>query len=1376
MPTQTFEPREPPHPGQHVRVVALDPKNMSVTAAARLLGVGRPALSNLLNGRAGMTPDMAARIERGFGVSAQRLLEMQSAYEASNSGSKRSQAKAKAYVPPFLSITANDFERWVEPTTISARARLSVLLRTLVNSTGLELSKVDFPGNDDAERPGWDGQVEAGQGTPWIPEGLSGWEFGTNKNIKAKADGDFAKSVMATDEAVRKQTSFIFVTPRRWGGKQTWQKEHVALGQWKDVRAYDASDLEQWLEQSIAGQAWFANETRSPSQGVRSLDQCWSDWAGVCRPTLVGSLFSPAVDAAKRSILGQLAEKPQRPMIVTADSSEEAAAFLSQLFDESSEELARYRDRVVIFDEPNVVPKIALGNKHFIAVTSNREVERELAKHASDTHSFVIYPRNAPNAEPAITLEPLHHEAFRKSLEEMGLNRDEITRCNNESGRSLTVLRRRLASGYPAIQTPQWATNLEISSKLLPFLLVGSWDSRNKSDQLIVSRCAEGKTYEQLERDFQTLAGLSDAPVWSVGTFRGVVSKIDLLFAASAQITAQDLRRYFDIAKAVLAEDDPSLDVPENERWWKAAHQGRVRQHSGTLRKGMAETLVLLSVYGKQLFRQRLGFDTEHESAVLVRNLLTPLTTRKLEANDRDLPTYAEATPDEFLRILEADVATAAPECFGLLRPSGTQFGSGCARTGLLWALESAAWNPDTFHRAALILARLAEVEITDNWVNKPINSLRAILRSWMPQTAATLEDRIAVLKLLMEKFPAVAWKICLDQISTGHQTGEYSNKPKWRTDGHGHGEPISTWGPILAFGKKALELALGQKSYNREMLCDLVEKLSELAEKDHAAVWHLIKSWADAGPENSDKAALREKIRISVMSRRAVRRRKGRGLAMPSAEAQIAYDALEPSDLLYKNEWLFRAAWVEDSADERNDDLNDFRKREERVAEQRTNALKEIFVARGLNGVLELAEMGQAASEIGRLMVVRVLKEDQIADLLLATLPPGSNAASWARANVIFGTLHAVADDKARARVLRGLKKNLPQADFSRILQLAPFERSTWAMVDKLGALHRESYWEEVDASWRFQDDEELQEAVERLLAASRPRAAFACVRHQLKAIDATLLHRLLSEIAKEGKEKPGHYRLDSYYVEVAFSLIDKSSDLTLEQKAGVEFAYLDVLAQKWRSKERSTIPNLEKYIDKHPELFVQALVWAYKRKQKGEDPVDWKVPADRIDDLAKRGYHLLDSLETIPGRDENGVVQNDLLAGWVKQVREAATELDRADIADICLGKLLSHAPLGSDGVWPSEPVRRLMEDVQSKCISEGTHTGLYNSRGVTWRGSGGDQERELAAKYKAWADALKYSHPFVSSTLLMEMMKTYQREADREDTHSDVMNRLE
>ena len=178
---------------------------------------------------------------------------------------------------------------------------------------------------------------------------------------------------------------------------------------------------------------------------------------------------------------------------------------------------------------------------------------------------------------------------------------------------------------------------------------------------------------------------------------------------------------------------------------------------------------------------------------------------------------------------------------------------------------------------------------------------------------------------------------------------------------------------------------------------------------------------------------------------------------------------------------------------------------------------------------------------------------------------------------------------------------------------------------------------------------------------------------------------------------------------------------------------------------------------------------MWAYKRDDLGEDPADLRVK-DGCEYLAQRGVRLIEVIGRIPGQDRaTKVEQREVLAEWLKKVRQSCTELGREEIGDICLGEFLSKAPKGEDGVWPQEAVRDVMEEMQSEFVSRGAYTGLYNERGAYLLKEGGDQERELAEMYRGWAEALQFTHPFVSSTLLMSMVKTYDFEAEQRDTEA-------
>jgi addiction module HigA family antidote len=73
--------KNPPHPGRLLLEEILQPLGLSITSGAKALGVSRRALNNIVTERRGITPDMAVRLDKAFGVSAQTWLRMQSNYD-----------------------------------------------------------------------------------------------------------------------------------------------------------------------------------------------------------------------------------------------------------------------------------------------------------------------------------------------------------------------------------------------------------------------------------------------------------------------------------------------------------------------------------------------------------------------------------------------------------------------------------------------------------------------------------------------------------------------------------------------------------------------------------------------------------------------------------------------------------------------------------------------------------------------------------------------------------------------------------------------------------------------------------------------------------------------------------------------------------------------------------------------------------------------------------------------------------------------------------------------------------------------------------------------------------------------------------------------
>ena len=91
--------KNPPHPGDLIRTEVIEALGLSVSKAAEILKVRRATLSDLLHGKAALTPEMALRLERAFGPDMDHLLRMQLAYDVAQTRQHAKSLSVKRYVP-----------------------------------------------------------------------------------------------------------------------------------------------------------------------------------------------------------------------------------------------------------------------------------------------------------------------------------------------------------------------------------------------------------------------------------------------------------------------------------------------------------------------------------------------------------------------------------------------------------------------------------------------------------------------------------------------------------------------------------------------------------------------------------------------------------------------------------------------------------------------------------------------------------------------------------------------------------------------------------------------------------------------------------------------------------------------------------------------------------------------------------------------------------------------------------------------------------------------------------------------------------------------------------------------------------------------------
>ncbi len=1237
-----------------------------------------------------------------------------------------------------LTVTSLDIAGWAN--RLSARALLPVLVRRLIHESPVALTAVDFPGYDEAQRHGWDGWSEAEAGAPWVPVGAAGWELSVADDNPGKPNRDWASRIaLSVDE--RAATTFIFVTARRWPGKQRWAEQRRRERLWADVRTYDAEDLAQWLEQSPATRLWFASELGRPVDGLRPLDQAWNDWSNACRPALSVKLFDEAVAQAANDFAGWRKQSAHRPFVVTADSVGEAVAFVAAALEPIS------RERSIVVEDVHALPAMLAEKPTGLIVIADPQAEA-IAAVAVNQHQIVFARTHTTvPVEVDVALGPTSRGAFEAALAEMGIAEYDRDRITTEAGRSPTILRRRLAIA-PALRVPEWARDPILQRKLMPILLAGAWRAEDKADETCVVEIA-GKPVDEIERDAAELAALPDAPVWATAGFRGVVSRKDALFAIHHSLTEQDLARFLNVAELVLTLDDPRLDLPEDKRW-AASMYGVHAEVSGALREAVGELLVLLAIEGDRLLGARLGPIAIRVDRVVAAVLKEPTPRRWLAQHH--LRWLAEASPDAFLDAVEADLRRDEPALLALMHPVASTFG-GCDRTELLWALELLAWEPRRFPRVFAILARLSEIRINDNWMNKPEASLGSLVRCWWPQTSASIEERIAVLRRFVETRSPVAWRLLLAQFPHyGHASPNM--RPRWREVRAGAGDQPSV-DEFREVMFAALDLLVDWPDYSVEQIGDLLSLVDEFPDDAVAKLLGRAESWGEIASD-IDRAALRERLRRDVR----LWRREEDG-EVPSWEERLRswMEALAPSDILERNRWLFAAHWIAESSDDINDEER-WRSHPERLEALRAAALRDVLAARGSEGVISLISGGEAAGVIGQLLarVDSARVEFWVRELLhREELGPKADEA-------LRGLVMTCAADE-RQNVLTRLLDDSTVSDTDRLRALlaGPFEGATWRLLADREPQLGDAYWQQVFANAYGLGPIDTAFMIDRLLAAGRPFTAFRAISLVIGTIDPLLLARVLRALKASQGDDIGEASPHSWHFGEAVARVAREKALPQYELAGLEFAFFRLLEH-----DQHGTPNLDRVLAETPADFMHLIKLVYKRDDGQIDQPEEQKAAAQI------AFSILHQGRRIPGTADEGGIDGDALIGWIDAVRALSRDAARQEATDHVIGTLLAASPVGADGCWPHEAVRRALDHLGNDDVARGFIVGKRNARGVVMRGPGGNQERALAAEFRHGADAMRLSFPFTARTL-DRLADDYERDARRWDGEDQVERRL-
>lgn len=1332
-------PQQPLHPGKILKEEYFEPRGISITEAAKLIGVTRQALNNIVNEKSGVSPEMAVSLGRLLHLRPEKIQEWQKDYELERARSvraSRNRGRSDSYL-----IKSSDLIAWAEKT--DARYTLPQLVRMMVRASCGAGATVVFPTAEDSQHPGWDGRVENFTRVPFVPLGTSGWELSTESNPQSKAESDYKNRTTNPDGLDPKTTIFVAASARKWKQKRQWAAAKRVEKFWADVVAYDAVDFENWLESCPEVGIWFTTFIGRRPRGVQSLESFWNEFRLSTSPPITPSLLVAGRNSEAKKVR-QWLETGSGVFRVVGDSSDEALAFAAAVSITAEDQVGLGPVTVVTDVEQ---ARQLLSVEHQLTIAWRLDDTSMLGALVDEGHRAILPLGRSSSlvGSPDIELPRLRRAEFVSAIKE-ALSSDfneshgpawqqdedrraqaarweeEASRRARKCGRSITVYRRLFASAGAA-RLPAWAS-IEKADELIPVVLAGSWSEDNDADRQAIAKLA-GCEYEAISRTVTRWRSETDAPVRRIGETWRLTAPLDSWSRMVGYISESDLERYRKTVLEVLGESDPKLDLAPDERWLADLHRKRFK-YSKTLREGLAESLILLAVVWEEAQRATLpvAYRLSHQ---IVTELLGNKANSKRWASLSDvLPELAEACPGAFLAALEDDLADESSDVKSLFVSEGAPLRESARYPQLLWALEILSWYPEYLPQAAIALAKLERFAMATKIVNRPRKSLSEIFCTWHDNTAASLEERLQTIDLLLRDESEIGWQLLLTLLPKLHDVSGDAAEPRWR--------PKPETDPLTNAEKwrardEVIRRAIDSAANDGTRLTALLSEIALWSPEQRRILMRQMEAFSVACGDIAERTRFWNALREFIARHRAFPK-----AAWSVNEAELfGFEQLlarfEPSDRWERSLWLFDRDLPEVA------NSSSYSAAERDAAEKRADVAKEIYQEQGTDGLARFAQrvkmpwlVGIAAAEA----VAEPEIDEQILDRFLAHREKSARDCALAfamRRRELNGSQWS---DK----ILKSYSFDNWAADKKAEFCLClPAGAETWGLVSGLGSEVDGQYWSKTHVSIIRFDNNESETAVGKLIHFGHGLRALEQAGFQPEKLTPNTLIKVLEAafIGLANADDLSHATMLQYYLERIFQKLRTSGEVPDVILGKLEWQYLPLL------RFTSNPATLHRFLQQDPEFFATVVEYAYEPDNKpDEQPTARNIPEDQRRNRARTAWDLLNSWHTPPGLEPNQKFDPIILKDWVVKARSLCLARGRSTWGDDRIGHLLAWVPNDPDGAWPHAAVRDLIEEAKSSALEAGIHAGRFNSRGVYTKDplEGGRGQREHAKQYRTWA----------------------------------------
>lgn len=887
-----------------------------------------------------------------------------------------------------------------------------------------------------------------------------------------------------------------------------------------------------------------------------------------------------------------------------------------------------------------------------------------------------------------------------------------------------------------------WA-NHPNATQLALLCLIGTWDENNEADKKAVASmlCMSYDEWFKLARE---IVQLPSSPLVVKGGVWRIKNKKEFFEILTSRIHDQDLDNFKTLAIEVLKENDPTFELKSEERYAASLHS-KVMSYSSVIREGVSEGLALLTCYQGACTHSTQGKPRGTVERVIYDVLLQADWVLWGSLNSL-LPTLAEATPNIFIERVEQALRTQPSPFHELYAQEGNAITGSNYMVGLLWALETLAWDEQYLVRVCVVLAELASIDPGGQYANRPGNSLADILLPWRPHTLASVDKRkVAVINILRE-FPYEGWKLLLELLPDQRRTTSGTHQPKWcNIVACDQDSEIST-NEYRQQVEAYAELAVKTAGFNIDRLKSLIKISSSLTKLAFEKLLAALSSNDIKQLTEDQRYPLwRELTRVT----RKHRKYQDTEWALPSGLLDAidgVAEELQPVRLSLLHQELFMGY-----GSDFYDVDSDFETQEKLLATRRAEALSEIFETEGLDVCFELASKVNDPRNVG--YALALIEDKSIGERLLPFYLITENLK---QRELLQGFVW-------RKFYLHGWEwcgsldiDHWSKEQKGQFLAYLPFTSEVWGKVSEWLGNDEELYWLIVEVNPYFSKDD-LSFVIDKLVKYERFHVAAECfsaaLHHQQDINVKKLAQVLLALVSSEQSAR----QLDTYRITELIKYLQEDLSTPEDDLFQIEWAYLPLLMDY----NQATPKLLESKLASDPEFFCEVVRLVFHSKNEKRTDV---ALTEEKQAIASNAWHLLHYWRTVPGVSVDDAFDVTLFKSWLAGVIRSTTESGHLDVAMRQVGQVLIHAPVDPGGLWIHESVAEALNARDAEAMRSSFSIGVHNSRGAHTVDPTGKPERELADKYRQQAEDVENAGFSRFAATLKELVNDYDNQAER------------